>query len=98
MQFSEILKRNRDALVASKKDFKAIFEISFSLPRCVLWEEAAPSGIVRHTYGEAKDKILRSANALRELVGAEGNYIALEAENSFLTALKNTAAHLASGL
>ena len=84
MQFSEILKRNRDALVASKKDFKAIFEISFSLSHCVLWEEDTPNGIVKHTYGEARETILRAATALKERLGCKGCYVALEAENSFL--------------
>lgn len=83
MQFSEILKRNRDALVASKKDFKAIFEISFSHPRCILWEEATHQGVIKHTYGEAKGIILRAATALKERLGCKDCYVALEAENSF---------------
>jgi len=82
MNFKDILRQNRDALVASNKNFKDIFEIMFSHPHCVLCEEYRGDEIVYHTYAQAYDKILGAAAALKSKIGAQHNYVALEAENS----------------
>lgn len=78
MNFKKILKGNKKALINSKKDFKAIFEIMFSHPDCILCEE----GNKKHTYGEAYDMILSAADSLKKQIGIKGEFVALECENS----------------
>ena len=78
MNFKKILKSNKNALINSKKDFKAIFEIMFSYPDCILCEE----GNEKHTYGEAYNMILSAAQSLKEQIGIKDEFVALECENS----------------
>ena len=82
MNFKKILKVNRDALVTSNKDFKAIFEIMFSHPDCTLCEEDKDGVILKHTYGEVYSLILSAASSLNEKIGCKGAYVALECDNS----------------
>ena len=82
MNFKKILKGNKNALVNSKKDFKAIFEIMFSHPDCILCEESDGGKIIKHTYGEVYGMILSAASSLKGQIGSKGVFVALECENS----------------
>ncbi len=75
------LKHHRDALVASKKDLKAIFEIMFSEKENILCEGNDGFRIYRHTYGQMHERICNAAGHLYEAVGASHGYIALEMDN-----------------
>ncbi len=83
MNFVKILNQNRDALTATKKDFKAVFEIMFSHRDLNACEENDGFRIKKHTYGQAYDAILKAANALKSRVGVKHQYIAVEIENSY---------------
>lgn len=76
-----IIRYNRDALEASEKDLKSIFEIMFRPKDNVLWERNDGFRIEKGTYGSARDQIISAASALYAKLGAAHSYIALELDN-----------------
>ncbi len=76
------LRRNRDALVASDKSLRAIFDIMFSARDSILCEGNDGFRTYRHTYGEIGERVRRAAAGLYEKIGATHGYVALEMENS----------------
>lgn len=77
----KIIRYNRDALEASEKDLKSIFEIMFRPKDNVLWERNDGFRIEKGTYGSARDEIISAASALYAKLGAAHSYIALELDN-----------------
>ncbi len=75
------LNHHRDALVASKQNLKAIFDIMFCEKDNILCEGNDGFRIYRHTYGQIHGRICNAAGHLYEAVGAKGEYIALEMDN-----------------
>lgn len=73
---------NRDALLFSKQDLKAIFEIMFHEGDNVLCEGNDGFRVYRYTYAQMRRRIVSAAAGLYQRVGAAHTYIALELENS----------------
>ena len=73
---------NRDTLVASEKNLKAIFEIMFHAHDNVLCESSDGFRIQKQTYGEMYDRIRKAAGGLYQKIGATHGYVALEMDNS----------------
>lgn len=76
------IRYNRDTLMASKKNLKAIFEIMFHARDNVLWESSDGFRIQKQTYGEMYDRIRNAAGGLYQKIGATHGYVALEMDNS----------------
>ena len=76
------IRYNRDTLMASKKNLKAIFEIMFHARDNVLWESSDGFRIQKQTYGEMYDRIRKAAGGLYQKIGATHGYVALEMDNS----------------
>ena len=73
---------NRDALVASSKDMKSIFEIMFRLGDNVLCEGNDGFRVYRYTYAQMQQRITAAASGLYQRIGATHRYVALEMDNS----------------
>ena len=73
---------NRDALVASPKDLKSIFEIMFRLGDNVLCEGNDGFRTYRYTYAQMRQRIVSAAAGLYDRIGATHGYVALEMDNS----------------
>lgn len=78
----QIINRNRDALKASKKDLRAIFEIMFSASENILCEGNDGFRIYKQTYGEVKFRIEKAAAGLYKQIGATHSFVALSVDNS----------------
>ena len=78
----QYIRYNRDTLVASKKDLKAIFDIMFYKRDNILCESSDGFRIHKQTYGQICDRILSAAGGLYEKIGATHSYVALEMDNS----------------
>lgn len=78
----QILRTNREQLEASPKDLKSLYNITFSRENLVLCETNDGFRIQSYTYGQIRQRICSTANALYAKIGATGEYIALEMENS----------------
>lgn len=78
----QVIEYNRNALVNSKKNFQAIFDIMFHFETNILCESNDGFRITRRTYGQVHRRILQTAAALYQRVGATHSYIALEIDNS----------------
>lgn len=78
----QIINRNRDALKASKKDLRAIFEIMFSASENILCEGNDGFRIYKQTYGEVKSRIEKAAAGLYKQIGATHSFVALSIDNS----------------
>ncbi len=83
MSFKTNLKQNSQALIASEKDFKSIFEIMFSHKDMIICEENDGFRVKKYTYGQAYELILKTASGLKSKVGANHQFIAVEFENSY---------------
>ncbi len=70
------------ALQASPLTFSTIFDITFSDPDLVMCEDNDGIRIHSYTYGEMRKRIDRAAAVLYQAIGATGEYVALEMENS----------------
>ena len=77
----KLFELNRNALINSDKDLKAVFEIMFSNTENIMCEGNDGFRIYKYTYGEMKEKIRKTAAAIYEKIGAKHSYIALEMEN-----------------
>lgn len=78
----QLLRQNRDALLASDQTLQDIFQIMFSSENNLLWEKNDGFRIQTGTYRQTKEQILRAASALYEKIGATHSYVALAMENS----------------
>lgn len=78
----KIIKYNGDALKNSDKTLKSVFEIMFSFEENILCEFNDGFLAKKLTYGQVKKKILSASGALYQKIGANGCFVALEAENS----------------
>ena len=78
----QYIRCNRDALVASPKDLKSIFEIMFRLGDNVLCEGNDGFRVYRYTYAQMRQRIVRAAAGLYSQIGATHRYVALEMDNS----------------
>ena len=78
----QYIRCNRDALVASPKDLKSIFEIMFRLGENVLCEGNDGFRVYRYTYAQMRQRIVRAAAGLYSQIGATHRYVALEMDNS----------------
>ena len=78
----QYIRCNRDALVASSKDLRSIFEIMFRLGDNVLCEGNDGFRVYRYTYGQMRQRIVSAAAGLYEKIGATHSYVALEMDNS----------------
>ncbi len=76
------LQTRSDALVASDRQLRHIFDITFSDPALVMCETNDGFRIHRYTYGDIHTMIATAASALYDRLGASGQYVALEMENS----------------
>ncbi len=81
-ELKRIINYNRTALISSKKDLKAIFEIMFHNKQCVLCEGNDGFRTYKYTYGQMYDRIVAAAAGLYNKIGATHGFIALEIENS----------------
>lgn len=77
----KLFELNRNALINSDKDLKAVFEIMFSNTENIMCEGNDGFRIYKYTYGEMKEKIRKTAAAIYKKIGAKHSYIALEMEN-----------------
>lgn len=75
------IKHHEAALVNSKKDLKAIFEIMFDAEDNILCEENDGFRIHKHSYAKVKEQILSVAAGLYARIGATHGYVGLEMEN-----------------
>ena len=73
---------NRDALVASSKNLKDIFEIMFRLGDNILCEGNDGFRVYRYTYAQMRQRITAAAAGLYQRIGATHRYVALEMDNS----------------
>ena len=78
----QFIRRNYTALISSKRDLKAIFEIMFSSPDNILCEGNDGFRTYKYTYSEIYKKILSVSAGLYAKIGATHNYVALEIDNS----------------
>lgn len=78
----QYIRCNRDALVASEKNLKAIFEIMFRLGDNVLCEGNDGFRVYRYTYAQMRQRIVSAAAGLYGRIGATHSYVALEMDNS----------------
>lgn len=76
------IRYNRDALVASEKNLKSIFEIMFRQGENVLCEGNDGFRVYRYTYAQMHERILSAAAGLYKKIGATHRYVALEMDNS----------------
>ena len=76
------IRYNRDALVASKMDMKAIFQIMFHERDNILCETNDGFRIQKLSYGQIHDRIVSAGAGLYQKIGAAGEYVALEMDNS----------------
>ena len=75
------IKHHEAALLNSKKDLRAIFEIMFDAEDNILCEGNDGFRIYKHSYRETKEKILCAAAGLFAKIGATHSYVGLEMEN-----------------
>ncbi len=76
------LRRNGEALSASKKDMRSIFDIMFTAAEHnILCEGNDGFRMYRYTYGEMRARIVKAAAALYARIGATHRYVALELDN-----------------
>jgi long-subunit acyl-CoA synthetase (AMP-forming)/acyl carrier protein len=76
------IRTNRDALVASSKELRAIFDIMFRLGDNVLCEGNDGFRTYRYTYAQMRQRITAAAAGLYQRIGATHGYVALEMDNS----------------
>lgn len=76
------IRHNKDALIGSKKDLKAIFEIMFHERENILCEYSDGFRIHKLSYGQMYDRIVSAGAGLYEKIGATHGYVALEMDNS----------------
>lgn len=81
-ELKRVIRHNRDALMASDKDLKSIYEIMFRQQENVLCESNDGFRIQKHTYGQIRSRIEAAAAALYARLGSSGRYIGLAMENS----------------
>ncbi len=81
-QIRKRLRVRSAALEQSAHDLRTIFDITFSDPSLVMCETNDGYRIRRYTYGDVRAMIDTAANALYQQLGADGQYVALEMENS----------------
>lgn len=69
---------------ASARDFAALFELMFSERDNVLYERSSGYRVVKTTYGEAREQLLRRAETLKEQLGGveKGAVVGLYLDNS----------------
>lgn len=77
----QIIRYNRDALLASPKDLHAIFNIMFHTENNILCEGNDGFRTYRYTYGEMRQRVEKAAAGLYARIGATHQYIALEMDN-----------------
>ncbi|MBQ9848492.1 MAG: AMP-binding protein [Clostridia bacterium] len=80
-ELKKIIKHNREALTASKKDFASIYKIMFGFRDKLFSEYDDGFKIRKYTYGEVFDMIERAAGSLYARIGATHGFVGLEAEN-----------------
>ena len=76
------IRYNRDALVASPKDLRSIFEIMFRLGDNILCEGTDGFRVYRYTYAQMRRRITSAAAGLYQRIGATHSYVALEMDNT----------------
>lgn len=80
-ELKKIIKHNREALTASKKDFASIYKIMFGFRDKLFSEYDDGFKIRKYTYGKVFDMIERAAGSLYARIGATHGFVGLEAEN-----------------
>ena len=80
-ELQEYIDYNINALVNSKQDFKAIYDIMFRDNGLVLAEAEVDYRIRKYTYAEVKGYIENASGFLYSKIGATHGYVALEMEN-----------------
>ncbi len=78
----QIINHHRAALKASKKDFRTIYEIMFSIEDNILCESNDGYRIKKQSYAEIKARIERAAAGLYKKIGDTHSFVALEMDNS----------------
>ena len=78
----QYIRCNRDALVASEQNLKAIFEIMFRFGDNILCEGTDGFRVYRYTYAQMRRRITSAAAGLYQRIGATHSYVALEMDNS----------------
>lgn len=78
----QLLRSNRDALKASPKTLRDIYEIMFRAESNVLCEYNDGFRIKKETYGDVRRKIEIAAEKLYHTLGATHHYVALAMDNS----------------
>lgn len=81
-KLKKIIKYNEEHLKASDKSLKAIYDIMFRLENEVLCEGNDGFRVYKITYGQMKVRIEKTAAAIYESIGANGEFIALALDNS----------------
>ena len=77
-----LIKENAKALKSSKKDFKSIYEISFSHPDYIMAEGNDGFRTYKYSYGDMKKRCDAAANAIFAKIGATHSWVGLQMENS----------------
>lgn len=77
----EIINKNTKNLENSCKDFKSIYEVSFSAGDMILAETDDGFRIKKHTYREVFERVEKTAAALYKKLGSTEAIIGLEMEN-----------------
>lgn len=80
-QYLKLVNNNIKALNASKRDFKAVYEIMFSSPESIAAETSDGFRIREYTYGEVKTMVEKMSRSLYERIGATHSYVALDMDN-----------------
>lgn len=80
-ELQDYIDYNINALLNSKRDFKAIYEIMFRDNGLVLAEAEIDYRIRKYTYAEVKGYIENASGFLYSKIGASHGYVALEMEN-----------------
>lgn len=80
-EHKQIIKTNREALIASERNLAAVYSIMFRYRDNLFSEYDDGFRIRRYTYGEVYDMAERAAGSLYARIGATHGFVGLEAEN-----------------
>ena len=80
--FKNLIFGSLNRLKESELSLKTVYDITFSEPSFIMAEENDGYKITSYTYGEVKEKIEKTADAIYDIIGATHNYVGLAMENS----------------
>ena len=81
-ELKQLLKHNTDGLKCSDRTLKSLYYYTFYFKNNIMCEGHDGLRTYTYTYGQMDEKVRRVAAGLYAKLGAEGQYIALEMDNS----------------